>query len=62
MDVKKVLNTISLVCGIIGGTAKVATLTMDFVAQTSEWKRSKDLHTDEEDQDFLEVNETETVN
>lgn len=55
MDVKKLLNTISLVCGIIGGTAKVATLSMDFVAQASEWKRAKDLHTDEEDQDFLEV-------
>lgn len=41
MDVKKILNTVSLVCGIIGGSAKVATLTMDFVAQASEWKTSK---------------------
>lgn len=49
MDVKKILNTISLVCGIVGGTAKVATLTMDFVAQASEWKASKKIEDDFDD-------------
>lgn len=49
MDVKKILNTISLVCGIVGGTAKVATLTMDFVAQASEWKTSKKIEDDFDD-------------
>ncbi len=50
MDVKKILNTISLVCGIIGGTAKVATLSMDFVAQASEWKKdSKEIEDDFDD-------------
>jgi len=50
MDVKKILNTISLVCGIIGGTAKVATLSMDFVEQASEWKKdSKEIEDDFDD-------------
>lgn len=49
MDVKKILNTISLVCGIIGGTAKVATLSMDFVEQASGWKNLKEIEDDFDD-------------